>query len=147
MKNFFFVLKFFLFFSFLVSCDKEKKHIPKETKWKIYNDKKMFPEPIKNFFTSYYGADFVIANPNEKFNITDAVIDSKLPSQQLRLLENKNNFWRLVFVQGGIGKSYQYYEFEIKNDTISKITKGSSFENIETHDSLEYYMKKQKVNF
>lgn len=53
----------------------------------------------------------------------------------------------MVYIQGGIGKSYQFYEFKIQGDTISDIKKGYSFENIGTNDSLEYYIIKGKVKF
>ena len=53
----------------------------------------------------------------------------------------------MVYIQGGIGKYYQFYEFKIQGDTISEIKKAYSFENIETNDSLEYYIKKEKVKF
>ena len=49
--------------------------------------------------------------------------------------------------KGGVGKSNKFYEFEVNKDTISKIKKGWSFENIRTNDSLEFYLKKGKINF
>lgn len=115
--------------------------------WTIYNDKNKLPVEIKEFLNSYNHREFEIANPNEKFNTTDVMQYKNAPFRQLRLLENKNDIWRMVYVQGGIGKSTHFFEFEIQGDTISNIKKGYSFENIETNDSLEYYIKKGKVNF
>lgn len=83
----------------------------------------------------------------KNFNVTDVVLKPNLPFRQLRLLERKNQIWRMVYIQGGIGKSYQFYEFKIQGDTIYQIKKGYSFENIETNDSLEYYINKGKVKF
>ena len=61
--------------------------------------------------------DFKLANPNEKFNITDVTVYPDKPHQQLCFLANKKNIWRLVYIQGGIGESNKFYEFEINNDT------------------------------
>ena len=139
-KVIFFVL---LIFSF-ISCQKNKKS--NDENWIILNDKNKLPTEITDFFVTYEGESLQIANPNENFNITDVVKYPNAPFRQLRLMENKNDLWRLVYLQGGIGESHQYYEFSIKGDSITNIKKGYSFENIETNDSLEYYIKIGKVH-
>lgn len=139
MKNTILLIGLLLIFS----CKKEET--TKDLDWIILNDKNKIPQQIKNFFQASENRELKIANPNEEFNVTDVVVNSKLPFRQLRLLERKNEIWRMVYIQGGIGKSYQFYEFKIQEDTISEIKKGYSFENIETNDSLEHYIKKGKV--
>ncbi|WP_312078202.1 hypothetical protein [Chryseobacterium sp.] len=138
------------FLSFLVLlciyCSKGGEQ-QKDVDWVILNDKNKIPEQIKDFFLASEKSELKIANPNEAFNIGDAVLDRDLPFRQLKLLEKKNDVWRLVYFQGGIGTSYQFYEFKIAGDTISSIRKGYSFENIESNDSLEYYIKRGKVKF
>jgi len=143
------ILLIFLFLIFSCKKEEEKKDIinQKDSDWIILNDKKKIPEQIKYFFVASEKDELKIANPNEEFNITDVVLKPNLPSRQLRLLERKNQIWRMVYIQGGIGKSYQFYEFKIGGDSISQIKKGYSFENIETNDSLEYYINKGKVKF
>lgn len=141
MKNFVLLICLLLIFS----CKKEENI--KDFDWKTLNDKNKIPEQIDDYFRAAENGPLHIANPDEKFNVTDVVENPDWPSRQLRLLENKNQTWRMVYIQGGIGKSYQFYEFKIQSDTISEITKGVSFENIETNDSLEYYIKKGKVKF
>ena len=135
----------------IFSCEKkeEKKDIinQKDCDWIILNDKNKIPEQIKDFFLAKENRELDIVNPDEEFNRTDVVLKPNLPFRQLRLLEKKNQTWRMVYIQGGIGKSYQFYEFKIQGDTISEIKKAYSFENIETNDSLEYYIKKEKVKF
>ena len=128
---------------FLFSCKRENNSLGNSNNWEIYKNVKYFPIPIKDFLEASYGNDFKLANPNEKFNITDVTVYPDKPHQQLCFLANKKNIWRLVYIQGGIGESNQFYEFEINNDTISKIKKGWSFENIKTNDSLDFYMKKE----
>ena len=139
MKNTILLISLLLIFS----CKKEE--VTKDLDWIVLNDKYKIPQQVKDFFQASENRALKIANPNEEFNITDVVINSNLPFRQLRLLEKKNQIWRMVYIQGGIGKSYQFYEFRIQGDTISDIKKGYSFENIETNDSLEYYIKKEKV--
>lgn len=101
---------------------------PKDLDWKILNDKNKIPEQISDYFKAAENKTLYIANPDEKFNITDNVMNPDLPFRQLRLLEHKNHIWRMVYIQGGIGNSYQFYEFKIQADTISEIKKGYSFE-------------------
>lgn len=141
MKNIFFLIVVFLIFS----C--KKKEAKKDENWFIVNDKNKIPQQIIDFFEAAENRPFEMANPDEEFNITDNVVNPSLPFRQLRLLENKNEIWRMVYLQGGIGESYQFYEFRIHRDTISNSKKAYSFENIETNDSLEYYIKNGKVKF
>ncbi|KUJ51196.1 hypothetical protein [Chryseobacterium sp. JAH] len=119
----------------------------KDLEWIVFNDKYKIPQQIKDFFQAAENGEINIANPDEEFNITDVVVKPNVPFRQLRLLEKKNELWRMVYIQGGIGRSYQFYEFKIQGDTISDVKKGYSFENIETNDSLEYFIKNGKVKF
>lgn len=142
MKNTILLIVLLLIFSCKKEGDKKDNKNQKDFDWVILNDKNKIPQQIKDFFVASEKEELKIANPDEEFNITDVVLKPNLPFRQLRLLEKKNQIWRMVYVQGGIGKSYQFYEFKIQGDTISEIKKGYSFENIETNDSLEYYIKK-----
>ncbi|NMR34855.1 hypothetical protein HIO71_11720 [Chryseobacterium aquaticum] len=134
-----------IFVFFIISCKNEKSR--KDINWVVFNDKNKIPEQIKDFFQAAENGEIEIANPDEEFNTTDVVTKPNLPFRQLRLLEKKNELWRMVYIQGGIGKSYQFYEFKIQGDTISDVKKGYSFENIGTNDSLEYYIGKGKLKF
>ncbi|MNK51270.1 hypothetical protein D3C87_701680 [compost metagenome] len=152
MKNVIFLIVLLLIFSCKKEENKKNDKEREDFDWIILNDKNKIPEQIKDFFVASEKSELEIANPDEEFNITDVVLKPNLPFRQLRLLEKKNQIWRMVYVQGGIGKSYQFYEFKIQGDTISEIKKGYSFENIETNDSLDYYIKKgnlklKKVKF
>lgn len=147
MKNIILLIVLLLIFSCKKEEEKKDKINRKDGDWIILNDKNKIPTQIKDFFIAKENKELNIANPDEEFNITDVVLKPNLPFRQLRLLINKNQVWRMVYIQGGIGKSYQFYEFEILGDTISKIKNGYSFENIETNDSLEYYINKGKVKF
>ena len=93
----------------IFSCEKkeEKKDIinQKDGDWIILNDKNKIPEQIKDFFLAKENRELDIVNPDEEFNRTDVVLKPNLPFRQLRLLEKKNQTWRMVYIQGGIGKS------------------------------------------
>ena len=145
MKNVIFLIVLLLIFSCKKKENTENNKKREDFDWVILNDKNKIPEQIKDFFVASEKDELKIANPNEKFNITDAGANNKLPFRQLRLLEKKNQTWRMVYIQGGIGKSYQFYEFKVQGDTISEIKKGTFFQNIETNDSLEYHLKKGNV--
>ncbi len=129
----------------IFSCEKDNRN--KDSDWVIFNHKNKIPEEIKDFFQATENSPFTTADPDEEFNSTDNETNSNISFRQLKLLEKKNKIWRLVFIQGGIGASYQYYQFKIQGDTISEIEKAYSFANIETNDSLEYYIKKGAVRF
>lgn len=136
-------------FSFIIlvciCCSKSGQN--HDADWIILNDKNKIPTQINDFFLASEKSELKITNPDEAFNIGDAVLHHNLPFRQLRLLEKKNERWRLVYLQGGIGTSYQFYEFKIQSDTISEIRKGYSFKNIGSNDSLEYYIKNGNVKF
>lgn len=137
----------FLLFVILlcICCSKSEQN--QDIDWVVLNDKNKIPAEIKDFFLAAEDSELKIANPDEAFNIGDAVLERNLPFRQLRLLEKKNELWRLVYFQGGVGTSYQFYEFKIQGDSISEVRKGYSFKNIGSTDSLDYYIKKGNVKF
>ena len=112
-------LIFILFLLFTFSCKKENSSVENSNNWQIYTDVKYFPISIIKFLEALYGRDFKLANPNENFNITDVKVYPNKPHQQLCFLANKENIWRLVYIQGGVGKSNKFYEFEVNKDTRS----------------------------
>ena len=97
-------LIFILFLLFTFSCKKENSFVENSNNWQIYTDVKYFPISIIEFLEALYGRDFKLANPNENFNITDVKVYPNKPHQQLCFLANKENIWRLVYIQGGVGK-------------------------------------------
>ena len=62
---------FFMLLCFLFSCKRENNSLGNSNNWEIYKNVKYFPIPIKDFLEASYGNDFKLANPNEKFNITE----------------------------------------------------------------------------
>nr|WP_314494226.1 hypothetical protein [uncultured Chryseobacterium sp.] len=119
MKNIIFMTIILIVFS----CKKEKET---DLNWILLNDKNKIPGQIRDFFQAAENSKLFLANPDEEFNITDIILNPGLPSRQLKLLERKNHLWRMVFIQGDIGKSYQFYQFSIRGDTVSEIKKGYS---------------------
>lgn len=71
--------------------------------------KSSIPKALKKSLKKKFG-DFRIANPGKKFRATDVVSNPLLPSKQLVFTLKKDNFFGIVFVQGGKGRS-MYFAF------------------------------------
>ena len=72
-----------------------------------------FPEPIRWLYRENGGSRFTMANPGHKFNPTDFINDSSVPSKKLIVAgvsEDK------CFVQGGIGLSSQLVFFKLASN-------------------------------
>lgn len=123
-----------------------KKHAAEvEKNWIEFDTKDAIPELLILTLKQLRDNDFQIANPNENFNKTDVIIDDLLPSRQLRLLAKKNDFWRISYIQGGIGKHYVYAECKITNDSISDFKITETLLKVENNDSIDKYLANNKL--
>ena len=129
-----------------ISCaKKENASIKENSNWTLYDSKDAIPAPLNEVLLAING-ETKIANPDEKFEATDNIINDSLPKRQLRLLAQKNNEWRMAYIQGGIGKSYVYLQCEILNDSIINLKKGYSFKSLDNNDSIQKYLEEGKLN-
>src|SRR5690606_3924073 len=83
-----------------------------EEQWIVYNTKDSIPKVLNDALLHLHKGNFALANPNERYNATDNIIDS-LPRQQLSLISKKGEQWRLTYVQGGFGKYNVFVHCEI----------------------------------
>ncbi|WP_159023611.1 hypothetical protein [Formosa sp. L2A11] len=134
----------------LISCSKntsESKKTNQEntTEWVLYNTKDSIPRLMMLTLKQALKNDFSIANPNEEFNRTDVIINDTIPRKQLRLLSRKGNFWRMTYIQGGIGLHYVYTECKIIKDTISDFKISQTNLKIENNDTIDFYLYKKRL--
>lgn len=129
-----------MFFSFLLMLQSCISNNLKNDEWKTYNSKNKIPKVIKEFLS--YKGNFKIANPNEEFNLYDNETDEDLAYQQLRLLSTKQDKWRVVILVGGLGHSYYCYEFSVKNNVVFETKRAVIFEEINSDELWDYYVKK-----
>lgn len=71
--------------------------------------KSSIPKAFKKALKEKFG-DFRIANPDKNFRSTDVKHNPLLPSKQLVFTIKKDNFYGIVFINGGRGKS-TYFAF------------------------------------
>ncbi len=115
-----------------------------EENWTVYTTKDSIPELLKETLININKGNFWVANPDERFNATDNLIDS-LPRQKLSLLSKKGNKWRLTYIQGGFAKYYVFTQFEIKNDSIYDLQIAESIFILENNDSIDKYLDEKKL--
>jgi len=133
---------------FLAACSGQKdnkKTIQKtpldnsEEQWIVYYTKDSIPKLLNDALVKLHKGNFKLANPDERFNATDNILDS-LPRQQLRHISKKGDQWRLTYVQGGFGKYNVYVQCEIKNDSIYNLSAAESLLSLEHNDSIDKYL-------
>lgn len=116
----------------------------KNNEWKTFNNKNKIPKVIKEFLS--YKGNFKIANPDEAFNLYDNNTDEDLSYQQLRLLSNRQDKWRVVILIGGLGYSYHCYEFSLTDKSLFDTRKAVIFDDIKSNELWDYYVKKGDLN-
>ncbi|MDI1256861.1 MAG: hypothetical protein PSV16_12265 [Flavobacterium sp.] len=142
-------LIFFTFVILLICSCHEKTVKPNykkiDTSWIELNEKDSIPYEILTVLKTLKG-NKKIADRNEAYEATDVIEDTTIPMRQLRLLARKNNDWRLVYIQGGIGNHYVYLECKIKNDSLYNLKIGESLSDLENNDSITKLLSQNKIN-
>ncbi len=115
-----------------------------EENWTDFDTKDSIPKVLSEALLNITNGHFELADPNERYNATDVIIDS-LPRQKLSLLSRKGNDWRLTYIQGGFGKYYVYAQCRIRNDSIYDLRMAESIIILENNDSIDKYMLEKKL--
>lgn len=127
------------------SCKREEKNIGQSAQnWIEYDSKDSIPKQLLQVLKVLNG-DEKIANKNEDYEATDNILDTLLPTRQLKLLAKKNDEWRLVYEQGGIGTYNVYIECKIKNDSLFALRVANTLLKIENNDSINKFLKEKKI--
>lgn len=137
-----------IFLIILISCSKkqENSNIEKNINinWTEFNSKDSIPKQLKYVLQAING-DAKIADKNEVYEATDNINDTTIPTRQLRMLARKNENWRLVYKQGGIGTYYVYIQCKIKSDTLYDLKTGNTLLNIENNDSISKFISNKAL--
>lgn len=72
------------------------------------------PASVKQAFARITGEPaFALANPGEKFQVTDVIIDRSLPHRRLVFAGVRDDEWFVHYEVGGIGRSYCVVLFRV----------------------------------
>ena len=79
------------------------------------------PEELKSAFRRLVGMDnFEMADPGEKYQVTDVIVEKGLPFQRLLFAGISNSKYFIHYETGGIGHSYHVAVFSV--DSERKVT-------------------------
>jgi hypothetical protein len=117
----------------------------KET-WTKYSLKDSIPFPLEKELDSLSKEKFTIANRDEPFQETDAVLD-KLPWRQLRYLGKSGTVWIMTYKHGGIGLHYHLIICKIIDNNIKFFKTGVTTGDLETISQIKNALSSQKILF
>lgn len=98
------------------------------------------PDFIKNFLDSITGKHFSISNPGEKWQATDAVLET-LPDRQLVYLGLADDLALLCYKSGGIGVSEHLLILKFENQKISDLWCGNVLVDLNNEKEVLDYIK------
>ena len=113
----------------ILACTNIKKDV-----WVEYRTKQFIPVLLKKEISTK--GKFVIANPNEKYNSSDNLIDS-LPNKKLKFVANSKNLWRLAYTQGGFGKYNVVIQCRIEKDSVFDMKYWETIYNFNNNKEFE----------
>lgn len=125
--------------------DRDSVKKPQTAAWKEFRTKDSI---LKIFYKAYpksKGEEFVIANPNEHWQKTDVIWNDTIPTRQLNFIANKGNDWRILYEEGGFGRSKIFAEFQIFGDTLKNYRGIYTNLNIDNNDSVESHLRRKKL--
>jgi hypothetical protein len=83
----------------------------------IVNTVDHLPENLKSAFSHLAGMhDFAMANPGEKYQVTDVIIEEGLPDLRLLFAGISRDKYFIHYEEGGIGHSYHLAVFAIDSE-------------------------------
>lgn len=108
------------------------------------NDKNKIPKIILNFLKSTVD-EFSIANPDEKWNARDIVIDKKIPRRKLIYFGEGKNMLLMTYNVGGIGKSTKILIFKFNKEKIEDFCSGTVLVDLKNKEEIIKYIN-QNIN-
>ena len=116
-------------------------------KWIEYKTKDSIPELLNLTLSKLNNGEFKIANPNERFNSTDVIVNDSLPSRQLILIAERGIDWRIIYTQGGIGMHYVISQCKIRSDSIFDLKIAHTLVKYENNDTIDKLLCEQKIKW
>lgn len=138
--------KYILLSAFLLAFCSKNKNALNDVKgsWIEFKTKDSIPLPLIKFLSNE--VTFKIADPHEKYNATDLLIDS-LPNKQLVFIAKNKNEWRMSYIQGGFGKYYVLIQCKIDNDSVYDVKISESLTQIKGNKAVEKLIQENKIKF
>jgi hypothetical protein len=91
----------------------EKQHIL-DGRFSEVTKTESMPASVKKAFAKITGEPaFALANPGEKFQVTDVIIDHSLPRRRLVFAGARGNDWFVHYEGGGIGRFFCVVVFRV----------------------------------
>jgi hypothetical protein len=129
----------------LTTINESQKNEP--LTWMQYSIKDSIPWIITRKLNELSESNFELANPNEPFQHSDAIVNDKLPRRQLKFLGKSNNIWIITYMHGGVGLHYHFVICKIANNEIESFRVGVSLVDLDTITQIEKALTDQKIDF
>ena len=113
-------------------------------KMDVYYNKSKIPRVLKKTLGAIFGKKFRIANPNLQYRKTD-VASLDLPSRQMKFLAVVDNYYLLVFKQGGKAHSTYFVFSEVVNNVVCQINIFYISNNVESVQDLIQAIESDKI--
>jgi hypothetical protein len=115
----------------------EKQHVLDSPFTQVTKTESM-PASVKQAFARITGEPaFALANPGEKFQLTDVVVDRRLPSRRLVFAGVRGEEWFVHYEMGGIGHSYCVVLFRVDSqDRLAFVWGGAGSHSAKDLDQL-----------
>jgi hypothetical protein len=115
----------------------EKEHILDSLFTEVTRTEAM-PANVKQAFAKITGApSFALANPGQKYQVTDVVVERGLPRRRLVFAGVRSDEWLVHYELGGIGHSYCVLLFKVKSQNhVQFVWGGVGFHGAKNLDQL-----------
>ena len=111
----------------------------------VYYNKSKIPRVLKKTLGTKFGKKFRIANPNMQYRKTDVTKKRFLPSRQMKFLAVVDNYYLLVFKQGGKAHSTYFVFSEVVNNVVCQINIFYISNNVESVQDLIQAIESDKI--
>lgn len=84
------------------------------SEFQVVKDMRALPAPVIKAFTEAGGTRLTIANPGERFEATDVILDESIPRKRLLFAGISEHKSFVLYEQGGIGTFYVLALFQLE---------------------------------
>ena len=107
----------------------------------------LLPPSVREAFArSLKQASFSMANPDEKYQVTDVIVEEGLPDRRLIFAAKSKDYVLLSYEQGGIGHGYHVLLFKISGSTARMAWRAASYDKTSTLAELGSAIRQDKMD-
>jgi hypothetical protein len=107
----------------------------------------LLPLSVRTTFAkSLKAASFSMADPGEKFQVTDVITEAGLPNRRLVFAVRSSDHCLLHYERGGRGHSYHVLLFKLSGSTTELVWRAISAEKLNSMDQLRSAVKQDKLH-